>query len=194
MGKYMRIIAFSGKMGSGKTEAARITSEIVEKLGFRPVIVKFADPIYKIMQAQCSILNLYFDKPKMRPVMQFIGKHYRKEYGANFWVDRWEMEVKHAEMFGIEHNAVNPKPKEAVYICDDLRYDNEARKISKLKGKIVQVITSDEMRRERIRVVGAEDISEQGIGHPIDYSVYNSDTVENLEKQINLIVRRLYES
>lgn len=182
----MRIIAFSGKQGSGKTEAAKIITSCVEKLGFRPIIVKFADPIYKIMQSQCDILHLDFDKPKMRPIMQFIGEHYRNIYSTNFWVDKWEMEVRHAEMFSID------KP-EAIYICDDLRYDNEASRVTSLGGKIVDVRTNDDIRRQRINVVGADHESERGLTRPINYTIYNNGTVAQLEQQVQEMVKSIYE-
>lgn len=180
----MKILAFTGKQGSGKTEAAKLIALMLEARGFRAVVVKFADPIYKIMQAQCDVLHLDFDKPKMRHIMQFIGEHYRKVYGENFWIDRWEMELKHAGMFSVSQ-------PEAVYICDDLRYKNEAQKVVALGGVIVEVSATDETRKSRIEVVGSDHASEKGINYPVNYTVHNNGTVEELASQLQLLADRV---
>jgi hypothetical protein len=181
------LICFTGQMGSGKTTATHLTVSALVNRGYSPKLVKFADPIYNIMHSMCDISRIEFDKSRLRPVMQYIGSYFRANYTPNFWVDHWELEVKHKLFFDGKLN--NQK---VVILCDDVRYDNEAEKIRNLSGVLFKVQAGDATRGERIPLVGTEHVSESGISPGyITGTIYNESNKEDLRLNIEYLLDNL---
>lgn len=152
-----KIIAFTGKQGSGKTEAAKHAKETLEREfpNSEVHIVKFAGPIYDCMYSICNRLRVKFDKAVMRPVMQSLGTQMRSTYGVNFWADQVEHELKKRKAFSLR--------KDVFILIDDLRYDNEADMLAQLNSEIVEIIASREARASRITLVEETHSSELGV-------------------------------
>ena len=135
-------LAFMGKMGSGKTTAAKY---LVEEYGF--VKLSFADPV-KIASAQMlnqlsTYLSVYgmtnrqhqewtlesIDSAKKNPIirhlLQFVGTELGREFigHENIWIDMLLRDAQHLQ------NVVN----------DDLRFPNEAEALRENGFKIVQI-------------------------------------------------------
>lgn len=173
------VLAFSGLQGSGKTTCAAVASELLIEKGYKPVIVKFAAPIYGIMNAICEQTHLDFNKNKMRPVMQYLGGYFRDAYNEDFWVNLWEMEVKSLKMFNENNNLV--------FIADDLRYDNEAKKVIELGGKVINVESNN--RADRIALVGTDHASEAGLSQSVINSyVYNNGAKDELRLNLDYLL------
>lgn len=176
------IIAFTGLMGSGKSTSAGIMSSILLQRGYKPVVVKFADPLYKIMHSICDTTHIDFNKPKLRPVMQFLGSYFRNTYNQDFWVNLWEMEVKHLTFF-------NKQNDNLVFLVDDLRYENEAKKILELGGKIIKTDCEEATRRSRIEIVNEGHESEKGVCLKyVHATVYTDKAIADSTKNLSYIL------
>jgi hypothetical protein len=120
----MKLIAFTGKMGAGKTTAAQIMRENA----FPVFTVKFAKPLYDLQ----SIIYEYLNMPepvKDRKLLQFLGTDWGRSIDSQIWIKRWQHEVRHlmSEFPG------------GYIICDDLRFQNEAEAVRNMGGTIIAI-------------------------------------------------------
>jgi len=124
------IIGFSGKMGSGKTTAAKY---LVQHHGFHRV--RFAGPL-KAMMASLGLSNEEIEgnlKEKQcellcgktpRWAMQSIGTEWGRDMiGSEVWVNAW-----HRARQGLE-----------LVVVDDVRFENEAAAIKAAGGLLVRI-------------------------------------------------------
>ena len=119
-GMFM-IIAFSGKMGSGKTlGASLLMSMLSENDRFKPKLKSFAKPIYEVAAIILGkeVNNLNNNKNlktkygiTVREILQIIGDDLRFKVHENIWIDALFQEGY---------------TKDQIWIIDDLRYQNEA--------------------------------------------------------------------
>ena len=117
----LMIIAFSGKMGSGKTlGASLLMSMLSENDRFKPKLKSFAKPIYEVASIilgkdKNHLTNNKNFKTKygvtVREILQTIGDELRFKVHENIWIDA---------LFQEEYT------KDQIWIIDDLRYLNEA--------------------------------------------------------------------
>lgn len=134
------IIGISGKMGSGKSTLADALEQhfLLSGLKGQPVSVerfKFANVIYnlsKVIQKELGV-----EEYKDRELLQFLGAHYRKTYGTDFWAKQLK------EKMAITYN----KP---IVIIDDVRYIEEVDVIKEMNGFLVRLDCSDTERGFRI--------------------------------------------
>jgi hypothetical protein len=120
----MKLIAFSGKRGTGKTTGAKY---LVNGYGYE--LVSFASAIKDIAE---NLFPGVGNAPKEKPFKPFewsprdfsialgeLGRY----FDPNIWVSR----------------VLNSLKKNGKYVVDDLRFPNEAVMIKNLGGKIVRL-------------------------------------------------------
>lgn len=169
MNSQLRLIALSGKMGVGKSEAIKTLSGILNK----PLhLVKFAQPLYDIQEYSYNRISSVYKRPesfiKDRPFLQWVGTDWgRNIISETLWVDLWKAEV----------NEILQHDPEAFIVCDDCRFDNEAETVKAAGGKII-LITSNRTEY-RINTNGSSHASEVGINTVlVDGTVTNNGTLE----------------
>lgn len=162
----MRIIAFTGLAGSGKSAVAEW---LVKERGF--VRRSFAQPIKDMIAAcwpQCTEKTEAYaalEGKTLRHAYQTLGTEWgRQHIGEDLWANY----------------LVNNLEPDVYYVIDDLRYDNEAFLLRKQGAIIIEVK----------RAVGPAmpHSSERGI-HPdrIDMALLNDGTLEELYTKLRKI-------
>ena len=115
------IVAFSGKMGAGKTLAASLLmSMLSENERFKPKLKSFAKPIYEVASIILGkdVNHLSNNKKNktiyeltVREILQVVGDDLRFKIHQNIWINA---------LFQDDYS------KDQIWIIDDLRYQNEA--------------------------------------------------------------------
>jgi hypothetical protein len=176
------IIAFTGKMGVGKSTAIE---ELVEICNKEIKLIKFAAPLYDMQEyIYRRIAPVYTrgeDFIKDRKLLQYLGFEWgRQTIGETVWVDLWKSEVL---------RVLNRGPK-YLPVCDDVRFDNEAEAVKSLGGFVIQVTSSK--TQDRIKMVGAGHPSESGINKKyIDYIITNDGTIKELRDSLTDVLNRI---
>ena len=172
-----RIIAFSGKMGSGKSEAVKILQGL---LGTHRVhLLKFAQPLYDIQDFIQERLSMPYEKD--RKLLQWLGTDWGKAKNPAIWANLWKQSLSF-----IKH-----RDKLSAIVCDDCRFEDEAEVVKEHGGIIVHIDASRETRSLRISVEGEEHASESGISTEYyDYVIDNNMSREDLEDSIKAILAR----
>ena len=124
-------IGICGKMFSGKTTLANI---LIEKYNFKRVA--FGDKV-KLFANEVKKVSENF---KDRELLQTIGDGARNIINPNIWID--------ALFYTID----NDKNKETLYVCDDIRYKNEADALKEKGWKIIKLEISDEEQMKRMKL------------------------------------------
>ncbi len=177
-----RIIGFTGKLKSGKTEAAKIL------VGHGFTRVRFAGPLKSMMAClqltDAEIEGALKETPcdllcgkTPRFAMQTIGTEWgRNTIGADLWVNAWKRLVEKHE----DHQHV---------VTDDARFENELAAVRSLGGIIVQIVRP---AADRIYVSNHE--SEQLECTP-DLTINNDGTLEDFRRKIEALAdERVLES
>lgn len=164
------IVALSGFMGAGKTEAGKV---LIAEFGYERV--RFAGPLKAMLRAlglnseqvdgdQKEVPSELLCGLTPRHAMQTLGTEWgRGCMHSNLWVEAWKA-------------AVNDKKR---VVVDDIRFPNEAEAVKSLGGVIWRV--------ERPGVGPSDHASEsQAIGH--DTLVYNEGDKADLR---NAVVKAL---
>jgi adenylate kinase family enzyme len=135
--EYIRI-AFSGKISSGKTTAAKV---LVDNYGF--VRHSFADELKKHVawRKRVDLQYLLDHKEEFRDTLQEVG-HKMRDKDENFWVSR----------------LVKNLPEDVNVVCDDLRYLNEAERLKQLGFYLVRIDTLSQTIVERRKQLGLRSI------------------------------------
>lgn len=173
----MKLIGFSGAMGSGKSTAISSLEDIQHR---RVVNMKFAQPLYDLQEFAYRRISPVYQKPsnfiKDRKLLQFLGTEWgRDSIYTNLWVDLWKHEVKYL---------LENEPK-AIIVCDDVRFDNEAVAIKELGGHIIQLICS--RNNERINTTNGIPLHKSELGIDlkyVDYVIDNNGTVDDLKTSL----------
>lgn len=137
----MRIIAFTGKKGSGKTAAVEYMKQRymtlgepvrIEKINFKDSLV---DEMKELMPGilehfsvtySMSVDKLFVEKPGgMRKLMQDYGLMRRKETEL-YLVDKWIEKVKQSQA--------------NVILTDDVRFQNELDALNTIGATVIQII------------------------------------------------------
>ena len=160
----MKIIAFSGKAGSGKSTAAQCVVEV----GFKKL--SFATPLKQFMDHFQNEFEL--PRVKDRELLVFIGKHVRKIAQCNGLLDpivsKIEQEITH-------HSLV---------VIDDLRFPIEYEMLRK-RGAIICRIVGREHNQEEMGGGSKQDESENALDDAkFDFVIENNSTVGEFRQKI----------
>jgi len=171
----MKIVAFTGKMFSGKTTAAQF---LVENCGYTRI------PFCETLKQMCAAMGLsdeqLYGSEKNTPstvfcgktpryIMQTLGTDWaRKMIGEDIWVNLWEINVlKQMQKF------------ESKIVIDDLRFPNEAKMVNRLGGKVLKIVrplTNDEAVSKH-----PSEVLMDGI---LCEELHNDSTMEAFETQL----------
>ena len=148
------VIGISGKIRSGKSRVAKTIIGILEENGKYGVVKRFAQPLYEIISEMYDndIDTIKKDKQDKLPVyintrqtpsgfrissyreiLQIIGTGARNYGDIDIWVNA---------LFGCNNEKITNylgNNKGAVWIIDDLRFPNEAKRIKECNGILIRV-------------------------------------------------------
>lgn len=183
----MKLIGFSGGMGSGKSTA------IYHLQGLYPntavVLVKFAGPLYEMQEAIYKIVLPVHVRPesftKDRKLLQWLGTDWgRDTIGENVWVDLWKAKVQEYNDF------YRTRHKSYIIVCDDVRFDNEAAVIKKTGGKVVKLISPTAAERAEGGTGIVAHKSEAGISKElVDYEINNTGTLAEYKTALSSLYK-----
>ncbi len=189
------VVLISGKAGSGKSTAAKILNDKMEKLGLDTLRYGFADPIKHIAKAFGGWDEKKDDKG--RQLLQKIGYIFR-EYDEHIWVKHFLNQLdKRSGMF----------PKNVV-IIDDWRFPNELAYLQ--NNPILETVTVRMYGRGGLEGENSFDISEnslpegefedlgyemvQGASYvhdPYTFSIKNDGDLDILEHKLELVLAEI---
>ena len=120
------LIAFSGKMASGKTLSARLLYNMFKDSKFNPKLKSIAKPVYEVTSIITSqpigfVQDNKSSKSKYnltyREILQHIGTSFREQFSKEIWLDI---------LFSDNYD-----PRKDIIIIDDLRFQNEVDYLKK---------------------------------------------------------------
>ena len=140
-----KLLAFTGKMGSGKTTACDylVSQGGYVKVNFKNALVeemkeRLSDTLeemadaYSLMGEMFDVDTLFQKKPPlMRALMQNYGTEVRRRDDPDYWTKQYRKRVE--EAFAQGYNVVT----------DDCRFLNEAQTVKSLGGQIIKIERSD---------------------------------------------------
>lgn len=142
----MKIIAFTGKKGSGKTTASNFVRRNYTQtntLNFKTALIaemcRNFDKTLRVISddmtsiegewgdgSEWTVERLFQEKPPiMRALMQNYGTEVRRGDDENHWVKKWKNSVLKSN-FNV--------------VCDDVRFENEFLAVKDLGGTVVRII------------------------------------------------------
>lgn len=177
------ILAFTGIMGAGKSEAIRtLAAFLMEQRSTAPIVlIKFAQPLYDMQESIYSRIESVYQRPqnfiKDRFLLQYLGTEWgRNTIDQDIWVKLWITAVNEAA-------AKNPG---AIIVCDDCRFDNEAEVVKIVGGKIIKITT--DRNNERIDVSRSNHASEQGVSTKyLDFIIENNGTMYDYKNKLTYL-------
>lgn len=179
----MKLIAFTGKMGSGKSTAIQIFKDLyLEK---KVIEHKFAQPLYDMQEYIYRRLEPAYVRPdnfvKDRKLLQWLGTEFGRNLKESLWVDLWKEKV--AKSTNVD-----------AVLCDDCRFDNEAKTVKEMGGKIIMLISAETNNRIDTKDGIPNHKSEQGVDQKyVDFVVDNRYSLTmfkaNLEEIFNQIMK-----
>lgn len=177
----IKLISFTGKMGSGKTTAIAYLKELST---YKVIPVKFAQPIYDIQSFIYDRVSAVHTPDssftKDRKLLQYLGVEWgRNSIKPTLWVDLWQNTVLKLH----EHNAYG------VFACDDVRFDDEAKMVKNLGGFVIEIVSNHPKPEGTEGFNGHE--SEKGVSiNLIDYTIKNNGSIEDFKSSLNTVFRR----
>ena len=175
----IRVLAFTGKMGSGKSTAVEyLKTSLLREV----VLVKFAEPLYRIQDYVYE--TCYFPKPgtKDRKLLQLLGTEWGRDKDPNLWVKIFKQKTR----FLLEQNPTS------LIVCDDCRFNNEADAIKELGGVIIELIRPEEDRAKAIKLENTTHASEAGLDSKyIDFFINNNGHMVGFQSLLNNAIQKL---
>jgi hypothetical protein len=155
-------IAFSGKIGSGKTTLAKY---IGNKYGHQHV--SFAKPLKDVVkylydfndeQLYGSLKETIDPRYNVTPryLLQYIGTELFRTWDHDYWIKIFEYKNSNIECF----------------VLDDIRFNNECDLFHKMGGIVIKVVRHNNSNTNK-------HLSEMGIKN-YDYKIYNDGSYEDL--------------
>lgn len=167
------IIGITGQMHSGKSTVSAL---IMNKLrhSVRVENIKIAQPLYDMQNAIYDIIELPVPYPKDRELLQWLGTEFGRKKDIDLWINLWGKTAARRLNDGVQ-----------LVLCDDLRYENEAKKIKDAGGKILHVTAPDSVRLARGSTIGSGHISERGIPTTlVDAQIVNDGSLHDLDLKV----------
>ncbi len=181
----IRLIGFTGAMGSGKSEAIKVLNQMLHEYRLESYLLKFAQPLYDIQEMIYTRIAPVHQRPKDfvkdRKLLQWIGTEWGRDSISNtLWIDLWKAE------------AVERLSLEQFVLCDDVRFENEAETFKQMGGIIIKLQTT----RNKERITTANGIvnhaSENGLRSDlVDYVVDNDGTLAEYHTKLNALFAQL---
>lgn len=143
----MKIIAFAGPKGSGKSFVAQMAEDILRNNGFRPVKLLFAEPLKDGCSLISGIPKKYFYDPNLKEVkpegfdytardlMVDVGQYLKSKFGQDFFVKSIRNRIE--DLYNLSRSMGTED--EVVFLIDDLRFVSEADMILDMGGSIIFV-------------------------------------------------------
>jgi energy-coupling factor transporter ATP-binding protein EcfA2 len=134
------LVLLSGPQGSGKSAIAAEMIKCLRHAGEKPLLLKFADPLYEMHDLCRTVLRRYsvdlFPGVDGR-LLQLLGTEWgRDSRGENIWVDIFRNRLKAAQS--------------GIVICDDARFPNEMDAFKDVATVMkVRLTASEECRKAR---------------------------------------------
>jgi dephospho-CoA kinase len=122
-----------GKAGSGKTSCA----EYLIKKGYQ--VAKFASPVYMIAEKYFNMKN------KDRKLLQIIGTDIGRRYDSDIWINRFLIDMRIVKL-----TKYLLKMQNIPFVCDDVRFKNEHKKLKKEGWIGIYLDVSDDIRINRL--------------------------------------------
>jgi len=179
------IVAFTGKMLSGKTTCAK---HLIKK-GFIPVnfkdalIVEVKERFPGLLKNISSttgvpVSKLFTEKPPlMRALLQCYGTDVRRRDYENYWVDKWRDTM--APLWA------QPTSKRGVgVVADDCRFKGEARAVNEKLGYIIRVIRKGVAKGSHASEKEMDEIA-------VDYTIENDGTIKDLHDTLDNIMHQI---
>lgn len=175
------LLGISGKIGSGKDSMADI---LLDNFNFDEQI-RFSDPLTEFMDGIGLELN--------RENYQRVGFYLRNIFGREILVETIVRRIKN-------------KPNKNI-IINGIRYQIEFDAVKNLGGIIIGIIADDETRFKRVNdrkrfgkeisweefqkyEKGETEIHIEGLLKITDYTIYNNDSLKDLEKNIENLMEK----
>lgn len=175
----MKIIAFTGLMGSGKTTAVEQIRLLAGNRGLQVQNLKLAQPLYDIQNfIYDRVSDAHFASPTMkkdRKLLQFLGTEWgRTTLGYDIWVNLWQKEANRLQHGGVD-----------ILLCDDIRFENEAKAVKDAGGLIIKLVSNSADTRIDTKSGINKHASEAGVSNEyIDYMIENNGTLEDLRSSL----------
>ena len=136
-------LAFTGKMGAGKTSTSLLALGIfTEKYGPEDSIgyvIQFANPLHQAAVA-------FHRREKPRVFLQRLGDLARREFGESVFEDIFKENVEGL----ISQRVPQLSQKHILLMTDDLRFIGENRLVKELGFTVIRVESDDHLRQARI--------------------------------------------
>ncbi len=187
----MKIIAFSGRAGVGKTTIVRELMRLFYDSGYSPVYIPFAKELKE------EAVQLGYNKEESpleyRKHCQELGAS-KRAINPDYWIERWEEHVNQA----LSEENKSGSSFEKVVLVDDCRYLNEAERIKARGGKVIFVSGGsrtlfDENGKWRTHESEAlANLTDRTLQHKTDLVspfcdyYWNTGTLEELEEDLEL--------
>ena len=190
-GKGMIIISITGGMGVGKTTAI----DLIRSEFNHAEVVPFAKPL-KTTAYEMG-WNGKKDK-KGRKLLQLLGTEVgRNLIDPDIWVKKWKRNVDLIIADRVEHGN-----SPALILCDDIRFNNEAKYVKDNFGYIIKLTSRHNGRTvsscKKVwnffvhRIIGIGHKSERGIDHSyVDFMVRNNGSILDLKSRLVNIVSEI---
>lgn len=179
--KQKKIIGFTGQAGAGKDTCADIimnTFESVELLSITEPLKKSCQILFNLTNEQLhdTIIKETVDprwNKSPRELFQWLGTDIiRNTFDPDFFVKNVEQRIM---------NSTNE-----YIVISDIRFNNEAKMIKSLGGKIIKIDRKDYS-------INSTHESENGIDHSlIDVYIANDSSILQLEKRLSLLINHLF--
>jgi len=172
------VVGFCGKAGCGKTTVSNIIKSSHPKHPNSFIeIFPLAGELKRIAKEEFGWTGEKNDKG--RKLLQILGTECGRMYGGeNFWINKWQKSVDRwrNDLIFVISGSNQDSGLLPVVLCDDVRFDNEAKYIKSIGGSIVNINGRSYDMGENNNHTSEKGISE----NLIDYHLINKCDMSTL--------------